>query len=145
MNFCDKCGQQNDPSYQFCRNCGSRIAMVAQQHNPDYAPPRPYAWKTDEYQTQSEPRANSLEPPYPQGNPYGGGQMMQQPDMRFMGGHYRCNYCGSSQLPILEKRVSSTGWIVFALLLVFTFFFFWIGLLIKEDVRICPNCRNKLN
>jgi hypothetical protein len=41
----------------------------------------------------------------------------------------------------MEKRVSTAGWIVFSVLLVFTLIFFWIGLLMKENVAVCPVCR----
>ena len=60
-------------------------------------------------------------------------------------GYYRCPNCGTSVLPIIERKVSSAGWITFSLLLVFTIVFFWIGLLMKEDVSVCPVCRTRLN
>jgi hypothetical protein len=46
---------------------------------------------------------------------------------------------------VIERRVSTAGWIVFSVLLVFTLIFFWIGLLMKEDVSVCPVCRNRIN
>jgi transposase-like protein len=57
---------------------------------------------------------------------------------------YRCPYCGSTMRPLVRQQISQTGWIVFALLLIFTVCLFWIGLLIKEDVRICPDCGMRL-
>ncbi len=59
-------------------------------------------------------------------------------------GGYRCPHCGSNYPPIAEKRISTEGWIVFAALLVFCLPLFWIGLLMKEDLRICPVCRARL-
>jgi DNA-directed RNA polymerase subunit RPC12/RpoP len=53
---------------------------------------------------------------------------------------YRCPHCGTQNLPIITRKISTPGWIVFAVLLFFTLIFFWIGLLMKEDVRICPVC-----
>jgi LITAF-like zinc ribbon protein len=106
----------------------------------DLSPPRPYAWKTDEFQTQAEPRHQ--EPPLSIQQNYA------SPPAAFrfaaMDGSYRCPRCGTSYLPVLERRVSTAGWIVFSVLLVFTFVFFWIGLLMKEDVAVCPVCRGKL-
>jgi hypothetical protein len=47
----------------------------------------------------------------------------------------------SQFLPKIERRISTTGWVVFAVLLVAFLPLFWIGLLIKEDVQICPSCK----
>jgi hypothetical protein len=51
-----------------------------------------------------------------------------------------CPNCGSDAVPFIRTRISTAGWIVFALLLIFTVCFFWIGLLIKEQYRVCPEC-----
>jgi hypothetical protein len=47
-------------------------------------------------------------------------------------------------LPQIERRISTTGWIVFAVLLVMFFPLFWVGFLIKEDVRVCPSCKTRI-
>lgn len=143
MIHCQKCGNANDDQSQFCRFCGNRIA-IPQNVETEFRPPRPYAWKTDEFQTQSEARPNRLPPRNPQSN-----QPLPFPQPAYSGprdlaGNYRCPYCGTHYLPIRERRISTAGWITFALLLVFTFVFFWIGLLLKEDVSICPVCRNRV-
>jgi len=62
-----------------------------------------------------------------------------------LGANYRCPNFGTTTLPIIERRISTAGWITFALLLVFTFIFFWIGLLMKQDVSVCPVCRATLS
>lgn len=59
-------------------------------------------------------------------------------------GGYRCPNCGSTYPPLAEKRISTEGWIVFCALLVFCLPLFWIGLLIKEELRVCPMCRARL-
>jgi DNA-directed RNA polymerase subunit RPC12/RpoP len=59
--------------------------------------------------------------------------------------NYHCPRCGSSYLPVIDRRVSTAGWIVFSCLLVFTVIFFWIGLLMKEDAAICPVCRFRVS
>jgi hypothetical protein len=45
---------------------------------------------------------------------------------------------------VAEKRISTQGWIVFCALLVFCLPLFWIGLLMKEELRVCPMCRARL-
>ncbi len=138
MIQCQNCGQGNAPESQFCRFCGTKF-LVRQpaQHAYDYREPRPYAWKTDEYQTQAEARATTE-------GTHQAGQPMAMRDPNFMSGNYRCPNCMSQFLPRVERRISSTGWIVFAVLLVVFFPLFWVGLLIKEDVQICPSCSLRL-
>ena len=153
MIQCQKCGQENADQSQFCRFCGIRF-QTAHPFPPNdytYEPPRPYAWKTDEYQTQSEPRVKPrvvpTQPFNPQQgtNPFSNAQPLAYGAPQYLAQNYRCPNCGTTALPIIERRISTAGWITFALLLVFTFIFFWIGLLIKENVSICPVCRAKLS
>jgi hypothetical protein len=142
MITCQNCGNSNSGESNFCRFCGTKF--LARQSNPEqefnYAPPRPYAWKTDEFQTQTEPRK------LPQGGPLSPTSAGVQPyQAAGLAGGYRCPRCGSSYLPVIERRISTAGWVVFSLLLVFTVIFFWVGLLMKEDVSVCPVCRNRIN
>lgn len=142
MIQCQNCGQGNAQESQFCRFCGTKflVRQPMPEQGYDYQPPRPYAWKTDEYQTQSEPRRPQATMPI--------GQTTAQPlanvNPQFMSANYRCPNCMSQFLPKIEKRISTTGWIVFAVLLVVFFPLFWIGLLIKEDVHVCPSCKTKV-
>jgi hypothetical protein len=150
MIQCQNCGKSNAPESQFCRFCGNRFGAPQPQtfSNPSR---RPYSWQTDEFQTQAGPRTRNtvgnVEFPqqpanivpgraYPMQTAYQGPQDLT--------GSYRCPHCGTSYLPILDRRISTAGWITFALLLVFTIIFFWIGLLIKEEVPVCPVCRNRV-
>lgn len=147
MVQCAQCLQGNADQVQFCRFCGNRLTAPREESKPeDYrqAPPRPYAWKTDEYQTQSDRRvypAAGTQPLNPTGSPYPTAQPLAYSGPQFMAGTYRCPNCGTSTLPTIERRISTAGWITFALLLVFTFIFFWVGLLMKENVAVCPVCR----
>ena len=168
MNKCQNCGKLNTPETNYCRFCGTKFHFSHKMpDNPyDYSPPpRPYAWKTDEFQTQNEPRntvpidrvpspgEQSARPtqnyhPAPlanfqQGNQYGG-QLAQRPNYA-MDPNYHCPHCGSTYLPIVERRISTAGWVVFSALLVFTVIFFWVGLLMKEDVGVCPVCRLRIS
>ncbi|MGI8669729.1 MAG: LITAF-like zinc ribbon domain-containing protein [Aridibacter sp.] len=58
---------------------------------------------------------------------------------------YRCPRCAGQQTPRFERKISTAGWIIFAVLLVVFFPLFWIGLLIKEDVQFCSVCNLRLN
>lgn len=147
MIQCSQCGRENAAQSQFCRFCGDRLIggyvdpRQAPPQDPGYAPPRPYAWKTDEYQTLSERRvyAPIENQPFAPRQP-----LVYQGRQHFAASGYRCPNCGTSVMPIVERRISTAGWITFALLLVFTFIFFWIGLLIRENVTVCPVCRATL-
>ncbi len=151
MIQCQNCGKSNTPESQFCRYCGHRFG--AGQPQPEInRPPRPYSWQTDEYQTQSEPRSarktvGHVELPKAggfQATPNYGAIQHSYHGPQDLSGNYRCPSCGTNFLPVLERRISTAGWITFALLLVFTFIFFWIGLLLKEEVPICPVCRHRV-
>lgn len=147
MIQCTQCGEGNAYRTQFCRFCGNRLAYAEPQGKvQDFNPaPRPYAWKTDEYQTQSErrtyPPSAGTQPLNPSGAPFPTAQQLAYAGPQFMAGSYRCPNCGTSTLPIIERRISTGGWITFAILLVLTVIFFWVGLLMKENVAVCPVCR----
>lgn len=42
---------------------------------------------------------------------------------------------------MVAEKVSTGGWIVFALLLLMCFPLCFLGLLIKDRFPVCPNCR----
>lgn len=139
MIQCQNCGQGNAPESQFCRFCGTKF--LSRQPMPQsgygYQAPRPYAWKTDEYQTQAEARRA----PAP-GNQ--AGAPLSVVDPQYLSGTYRCPHCMSQFLPRIERRISTTGWVTFAILLVLFFPLFWVGFLIKEDVHVCPSCNMRV-
>lgn len=151
MIKCNNCGETNSPETNFCRFCGARFPQSTHQpaSNPyDHPAPKPYSWKTDEFQTSGEARRTM-----PTGlNPNTGAQIappLHAPLVRAQPQHFapsfRCPACMSSYPPRTERRISTGGWITFAALLVFFFPLFWIGLLIKEDVLICQTCNTKLS
>jgi RNA polymerase subunit RPABC4/transcription elongation factor Spt4 len=169
MIQCQNCGQVNNDGSNFCRFCGSRMVMPQQQSQNvqpppppfEYRTPRPYVWKTDEFQVndlndkktrqinQVQPLANlappqALRPPQlqqQQQHPVPFYQPSQPPAMTY---GYRCPRCGTQNLPWLTRKISAAGWVVFAVLLVMFFPLFWIGFLIKEDVKICSVCGIKV-
>lgn len=57
---------------------------------------------------------------------------------------FRCPYCGSHAVPYFRPKISAAGWVVFALMLLFCFPLFWVGLLITEQQRFCQDCGIKL-
>jgi cytochrome c-type biogenesis protein CcmH/NrfF len=121
-----------------------------QNQSYEYNPPKPYSWKTDEYQVQQDAKAqriqeihrvqplSNLNQPSP---PPALAYRQQAPAMAH---GYRCPRCGTQNLPHIERKISTAGWVVFAVLLVVFLPLFWIGLLIKEDVRVCPVCNLKV-
>lgn len=154
MMKCQNCGQVNAETSNFCRFCGTKFlpAQFTGGGNYEIEPPRPYVWKTDELQvsesrTRRTKQANQVQPlnnhfaanqpPRPRPLVY-----QQTQDMAYA---YRCPRCASQTIPRYERKVSTAGWIVFAVLLVVFFPLFWVGLLIKEPVPFCPVCNLRLN
>lgn len=154
MIQCKKCGQTNAAGSNFCRSCGHNFAAqpTGGANNYEYAERQPYSWKTDEFQpvkpetprpVEQINRVQPLDNLTLNGKPnFVAPLAYNQP--QFLAQNYRCPRCGSGALPIVERKVSTAGWIVFSVLLIFTWIFFWIGLLMKEDVRVCPVCRAKI-
>jgi transcription elongation factor Elf1 len=58
---------------------------------------------------------------------------------------FACPFCGSSEPPLNRSKISTAGWVVFALLLLLFWPLFWIGLLIKENFRVCAECGKTLS
>ncbi len=56
----------------------------------------------------------------------------------------QCPYCHNYGPVLIQQRISTAGWITFAVLLIVFFPLFWIGLLIKENYHMCSHCGLKL-
>ena len=58
---------------------------------------------------------------------------------------FQCPFCHTTMPPRIGRKISTTGWVVFILLTCFviTIPICWIGLLIKEDYRVCSMCGMK--
>lgn len=116
MASCNNCGQIIADGTVVCRFCGASLGSPYQATKQrEYVPPM---WAT-------EPPPAPLQQRNPAASPFAG---------------YRCPHCHSTYPPRVVKRISSEGWVVFALLLFFCFPLFWIGLLIKEEYRTCVAC-----
>ena len=146
-NQCTNCGQANSVESKFCRFCGSLMPDPYFQPADPMASRRPYSWQTDEFQTKTKGRQRATVEHFPGVNPNiaVGNHALTHQGPRDITGNYRCPNCGTHYLPVIEKKISTAGWIVFAILLVVFFPIFWIGLLMKEDVSVCPVCRMRLN
>lgn len=155
MIHCQNCGQDNSPQSNFCRACGTRFIapqMKQTNNNYEYSPPRPYSWKTDEYQTQTDARKpktiNQVQPLMGQFPASSQNNSLQPPNYqqpRQMTQGYRCPRCASQYLPRIERKISTAGWIVFAILLVTFFPLFWLGFFLKEEIRVCPVCNLRIS
>ena len=54
---------------------------------------------------------------------------------------FKCPYCGATSAPIVKQKVSTGGWVLFVILLLFCFIFAWVPILyMKEDYRVCSAC-----
>jgi hypothetical protein len=53
---------------------------------------------------------------------------------------FSCPYCECAHPPIQKKKISSTGWMVFIIMLIFCFPLCIIGIFIKEEYRVCRDC-----
>jgi len=152
MIQCQNCGQVNTQTSNFCRFCGTKFlqSQFTNGNGYEFSPPRPYSWKTDEFQiSESKTRKNQQ---INQVRPLAG-QMPNQPPkpmpLAFHQGNnmaiaHHCPRCASQLYPRYERKISTAGWIVFAVLLVTFFPLFWIGLLMKENVQICPVCNLRI-
>jgi hypothetical protein len=58
MLQCQNCGQVNAQASNFCRFCGTKFPAMPVSNKSDFeqSPPRPYSWKTDEFQVADAPR-----------------------------------------------------------------------------------------
>jgi hypothetical protein len=157
---CQNCGQVNTQVSNFCRFCGTKFTAMqhsngSNHYNPvpqpapinyENAPPRPYSWKTDEYQIPETPKGKPINRVQPladfQPPPNAAVQPFQPAPA--VSHNFNCPRCNSQLFPRIMRQISTAGWITFGVLLITPFFFlFWIGLLIKEDVRVCPVCNFK--
>jgi len=57
---------------------------------------------------------------------------------------FRCPSCGSPEPAVRQSQVSTTGWVVFAVLLVLCFPLCFLGLLIREEYLQCGTCGTRL-
>lgn len=160
MLQCQNCGQVNAQMSNFCRFCGTTFNLTpnanakvnGNANGYDFSPPRPYSWKTDEFQVSDLNARNgkTINQVQPLNNPFVTMQTPPRPQpLAFtqpqnVSFGYQCPRCSSRLLPKVVRKISTAGWVVFAVLMVAFFPLFWIGLLIKEDARICTVCNARI-
>ena len=110
MVYCSYCGQLNDYSRSF--DCAGCGANLPRA--ADYAPRQAY-------------------PPSPIQPAYVVPIVPVVP-------YFRCRFCQTTYPPQMRQKISVAGWIIFAFLLLFCFPLCFIGLLMKEDYRVCSVC-----
>jgi len=171
MMNCQNCGQVNVQASNFCRFCGTKFTAPQYSNGNNYnpysngnnnpannplnnpignsyenAPPRPYSWKTDEYQVSEDktPKSKTINRVQPLANFQNQQNMGVQPfQNQGMSQNFNCPRCSSRLFPRTTRQISTAGWIVFAVLLITFFPLFWVGFLIKEEVQTCPVCNYK--
>ena len=154
MIQCTNCGQVNTETSNFCRFCGTKFlqSQFFNGENYEYSPPHPYSWKTDEFQVadKKSQKTEQINRVQPLADPYLTNQTARPQPLAYqqqqnMAYGYRCPRCASQVFPTTVRKISTVGWIVFAVLMVLFFPLFWLGLLIKEDVRVCPACNLRID
>jgi len=145
--FCSQCGSQNEEAAVLCANCGvglpgreasrSRVDRII---NPS-TPPQDVFTKPLKQRSApaQEPQPQWANPPAQPHWPGAAPPMPARPVYAapvIMG----CPYCHAAYPPLLMQKISAAGWIVFVILLLTCLPLCWIGLLIKEDYRVCANC-----
>lgn len=118
--FCSKCGAQLEANTAFCSKCGASTS-VQPPAPADATPVQPYAMQPPAMQP-----AGYAPPPV---------------------AGFTCPFCHYQGPPIVERKMSSNGWVMFVLLLLFCIPLCWLPFVIdgcKEDVRKCPSCGTRL-
>lgn len=127
---CQNCGQPNADVARICRYCGTQLQRApvgyAEPSRPGGSYVPPHSWQSgalpQQHHHESQP----------------------QPTPQFPPPHFRCPYCGTDAPPVVGRRISTAGWIVFAVMIVACLPLFFIGLLMKEEYRQCGYCRASL-
>lgn len=57
---------------------------------------------------------------------------------------YACPMCRSNAPPLERDKISTAGWVIFAVLLICCFPLCFIGLTQKEKYRVCAHCNHRL-
>lgn len=118
---CQWCGTQIADDAGFCPSCGAAVQ-----------------------------RGQPVPPPVQQAPPQQAGQWPNPPQYAAPGQAYPgfvCPFCRYQGPPNIQKEMSSGGWILFVVLLLFCLPLCWLPFVIdgcKEEIRKCPSCGAKL-
>lgn len=98
---------------------------------PGYRPPQPsYGQVPSDAYGQPYPQQQMMIVPVH--------QHMQQP------GVFTCPFCRYAGAPLSRSKISTGGWVMFVVMLLFCFPLFWIGFLMKDYYRVCAGCGTTL-
>ena len=113
MTYCQTCRQENEPGANFCRSCGHRLAQVQTSYAAEeYKPPRPYVWKTDEFQinSYSAPKTQEIKQvesfKQPGVNQNTAASVYNPPPNRYLS-RYGCPRCGTNKMPFMKRQIST--------------------------------------
>lgn len=134
MIVCANCGQMNEVAANHCIRCGSTIFNLP-SHAGGVVPakPEPPLFVHQQSPPQFDAFNPQVLPPVP---------MAASPAMGFVAGC--CPFCATTYPPLVQRQISTGGWVTFAVLFIFCLPLFWIGLLMKENRVICSVCRRQL-
>ncbi|MBK9031926.1 MAG: hypothetical protein IPL61_11470 [Myxococcales bacterium] len=136
--ICPTCEVASAPGAVFCARCGASFVGLRD------LPPEPYraqgASAPQPYQPQPYPPQPYPPQPYPP-QPYPPQPYAMVPVMPMAMAPWRCMRCGYAGQAMMVQKISSGGWVLFAVLLLFFFPLCWIGLLMKDTRCQCPMCR----
>lgn len=125
---CQNCGQPSADVARICRYCGCALRTDSTQQPAGYTPPRQAGSYTPAHDWAASGNLASYAPPQP-----------------LQAENFRCPYCQATAPPVVAKRISTSGWVVFFALLVFCLPLCFVGLFIKEEYRMCSWCRASLS
>ena len=57
---------------------------------------------------------------------------------------FSCVFCRTTAPPTTNRKISTTGWVIFVVLLLVDFLLSPLALLIKEEYRVCSRCGMRL-
>ena len=134
MIRCDACRTLNEDNARSCTWCGTSLWLSGRTPTGDM-----HRGPATQEQQQ---RQSAYTPPAP--NAYAPPAVQQPPHIKPRPAGYSCPYCHSTAPPFALQKISEAGWIVFAMMMLFCFPLFWVGLLMKEDQRYCSACRARL-
>lgn len=131
--ICPKCGSKFPDGSAKCQWCGEPAPAGTGQPSEVAAGPAPPSALSPNIPSPPMTPSSTAAPPLP---------TTQSPAPR-----YNCPFCEYQGPPIVSKKISSSGWILFAVLLLVCVPLCWLPFVLdgcKEEVRKCSGCGARL-